>query len=140
MHVPPAADALMDAEESPAAVARLLGLLAGVEVRNVWQGELEVTMRVRIASIDSLSRIDQHGTFANMHRLTIRSVGPPAPHGAAANPLEAEFSATHDRQTDGAPTQLEIFGIFLARDLKALGRLPAEEADRLQRGWNAVVM
>lgn len=69
----------MNAQESPAAVALLLGLLEGVEVRNVWQRELEVTIWVRVASIDSLSRIDQHATFANMHRLTIRSVGPPAP-------------------------------------------------------------
>ncbi len=130
----------MNPDESPAAVARLLALLEGVEVQTVLERELCVTMRVRVASIDSLSRIDQHATFANMHRLTIRSVGPPAPYGAAANPLEAEFAATHDRQTDGTPTQLEIFGIFLARDLKALGRLPADEADCLQRGWKAVVM
>jgi hypothetical protein len=41
---------------------------------------------------------------------------------------------------DGSPpSQLEIFGIFLARDLKATGLIPASEADELQRGWNAVV-
>jgi len=134
------AEPFINPAESPAAVARLLQLLEGVAVEHVWLNERRVTIRVRVSSIDSLSRIDQHVFVSNMRRLTVRSVGPPVAYGAAANPLEAEFEATHDRGADGVPTQLEVFGIFLARDLKVLGRLAAEESDRLQREWNAVVM
>jgi hypothetical protein len=35
---------------------------------------------------------------------------------------------------------MQIFGIFMARDLKALGLLPASQSNELQKQWNAVIM
>jgi hypothetical protein len=130
----------MNADESPAAVARLLALLENVEVQNFWQRDGLVHFQIRIGSIDSLGRIAQHAQFANLPTLTIHSAGTPAKHGEPVTLPQLQVSASNEPYDERPPSDLEIFGIFLARDLKALGRLPAGAADRLQRGWNAVVM
>jgi len=128
----------MRPSDSPGAVARLLGRYEGVDVVNCWGRGRLVMIQARIALLDSLRRIDYFAIMANMRHLTLWGIGPPIVYGATANPLEVRIKATHDREAAGIPSQLETFGVFLARDLKALGRLPAEESDGLQRRWNAV--
>ena len=45
-----------------------------------------------------------------------------------------------DNQPQTPPTDSQIFGVFLARNLKKRRLLDGEVADRLQRGWNALPM
>lgn len=120
-------------EASHEKVARLLSLLPGVRFYRHYAGG---SFRLQIDANDSLGRIAIFAKFANAKAITVNQAGLPAKAGEVAEVyFELELS---DARDDDPPNQLEIFGIFLVRYLKAAGLIEVSEADELQRGWNAV--
>ena len=55
--------------------------------------------------------------------------------GVSDLPFDVEID-DHD-QPETPPTDSQIFGVFLARNLKKSRLLDGDVADQLQRGWNA---
>lgn len=79
-----------------------------------------------------------HVTFCNAE-IGVELAAPPCEYGEAAPAVRYRLRLTHDKDPMCTPSQLEVLGVFLARDLKALGLIEASRADDLQRHWNAVV-
>ena len=52
--------------------------------------------------------------------------------------LPFDIKIEDDDQPKTPPTASQIFGVFLAQDLKKSRLLDSEVAEQLQRGWNAV--
>lgn len=127
-------------DESLAQVVRLLELLPAVAVEASWRREGSVHIELSIASEDSLVRVIRNAEFTNIP-VYVRLRSPRGAKGKASEADEVryglELSETQD--FDCPPSQLEIFGIFLARHLKHRGLLSATEADGLQKAWNAAV-
>lgn len=137
----------MTPDEAIVHVTRLLEAYPEVKVEVAGhRADLQDSYFVLIVtSISSLVRLLDHcESGANLEtRVTTR--GRPCRSGKPYDPseLRMEFTATDDGYESFAkpPAQpLQVLGVFLARDLKYLKLIPAEEADRLQKAFHGVVM
>jgi hypothetical protein len=128
----------MEPTDSHKQVAELLGLLPGLEVQRAWLADGFAHFWMNIDSMDSLGRLVQHVTFCNTG-LGVDLDSNTTGYGGPSPAVRFTLRLAHDADPAETPSQLEILGIFLARELKALGLLPQARADELQRQWNGVV-
>lgn len=132
----------MSADEIVSQVAWLLELFPSVCVVNAVHDDAkrQSYFKLGIMSLLSLARIVRHCVGANV-RLDVHAANFDNP--VDENSLDFSIVVPDDDGRggfDNPPAPLQFFGIYLARDLKRLMLLPADEADAIQRAWNAVVM
>jgi hypothetical protein len=135
--------AFMGFEETVDQVAKLLPLMPGVEVIDVYECDPEgAKFTLVIHSQESLVRLALI-TIASNSELAV-SVAKPGNWYQGPEDLRYVLVAMDDpgslTEPFLPPTILQKVGIYLARDLKAARLLDPAEADRLQRAWNAVPM
>ncbi len=98
----------------------------------------KVWIHFRCSELTSLKAISWCAVAANV----LMTVGDPngrlCYEAADATDLPFDMRIEDEDQTSTSPTASQIFGVFLARNLKKSRLLDGEVADRLQRGWNAV--
>jgi hypothetical protein len=130
---------IVDDAESLEQVKRLLGLLPGVEVVWTQQSPSLVRLGLAVRSPRSLARL-AHITYAANVLLVVEVDW--GWRGKVDDPecVRYDLRIPPNPERTEPPTTLQIVGIYLARDLKATQLLDAEEADRLQEAWNAMVM
>ncbi len=126
----------MEREETLARLAKLLGCLPGVQV--AWASNKPEAMSIGLVidSCESLALLAREGAFANTPPLRVWLAG------TVADPRDIRYilEVPEALGVGHRLTPLQILGVFLARDLKARGLMPTEEADEMQIAWNAVVM
>ncbi len=126
----------MECEETLVRLVRLLGCLPGVQVAWASNEPHQTSIGLLIDSQDSLALLVRAGADANTPSLKVKLRGSEAGPGNLRYVLEVEESSGKGHRL----TPLQVLGIFLARDLKAHGLIPAEESDELQRSWDAKVL
>ena len=129
----------MTDEQSFEDIAFLLNLYPGVSFANVIRCEDDhIRIRFRCHSIESLKKIVDCAVGANVGI----KIGPPdvrwseEPEGF--EDLCFYIQIQNDWTDYAPPSRSQIFGVFLARNLKATGGLAADRFVTLQKGWNAV--
>jgi hypothetical protein len=127
----------MNHGESLSHVERLLTMLPGVEI--AWKHRDRFLMK--ISSQESLACLATISYAANV-LLVVESDWRKFTAGGAHDPegIRYEFRFQVEPESANPPSRLQVVGIFLARELKARGLLPAQEADSLQEAWNASPM
>jgi hypothetical protein len=128
-------------EESLAQVQRLLCMLPGVEVASVRCGPRFTDIALAIQSQDSLGRLAHIIGAANV-MLSVEPASQSRTYGSPGCPEDLRYAlrVPQNPKRWTPPTTLQTVGIFLARELKALKLLSADESDRLQVAWNAAIM
>ena len=96
----------------------------------------KVWIHFRCSEFASLKAISSCAVAANV----VITVGNPDGHlcyeAESVTDLPFDLSIDDD-QPKTPPTDAQIFGVFLARNLKKSRLLDGETSDQLQRGWNA---
>jgi hypothetical protein len=100
----------------------------------------KVWIRFRCNDFTSLKAISSCAVAANV----LITVGDPDGHlcyeSSNATDLPFDVQIEDEDPTNTLPTASQIFGVFLARNLKKRGLVDSDVAGRLQRGWNAIPM
>lgn len=136
----------MTPDEAVAHVTRLLEAYPGVKVDvAVHHSEVRNSyFRLIVTSISSLARLLNHSSAGANLRTKVRSRPCSFRAGQTYDDcVQLAFDAPDDGDDSFAepPAQpLQILGIFLARDLKHLKLIPADEADRLQKAFHGEVV
>ena len=103
-------------------------------------GDGKVWIRFRCSDFASLKAISHCAIAANV----LITVGDPDSRlcceAEGVSDLPFDVMIEDDDQPKTPPTDSQVFGVFLARNLKKRRLLDGEIADRLQRGWNALPM
>jgi hypothetical protein len=132
----------MSPQESLDHVASLLGTLPGIVVEKKGCAEGVARLWMRVTSLDSLALIVRDMTFANGGPCDVHYIGPPGRYGDESEAHKLQFRLAFSTAGSEAdpPSTLQIFGIFLARQLKAAGLVSPQYADDLQGRWNGAIM
>ena len=127
-------------DESLIQVKRLLNMVPRVKVTFLQDyGPDGTCMTLKIRLQKSLACIAHFAIMANGEVSVDYKPGQPDGEWFDAAGLRYILWLPTDPEPVTPPSRLQIMGIFLARELKALGLLDPAESDRLQRAWNAVV-
>ena len=135
----------MDVESSQDHVKRLIEAYPDVQVRSAkFLGDFSV-IEFHTSSISTLSRIAYAAAASNVRV----DVVPPysfhygAPYsdnsgyGKEMNSSELNYRMKLKHVMEGCPpSELQILGIFMARDLEALGLVSEENLDFLMKNWS----
>ena len=119
-------------------LAFLLNLYPGVNAAVAYRCEDgKVQIRFRCRSFDSLKAIAECCLGGANEGI---AVGPPwarfSSETTDCDDLPFIVSIANDWSAEAPPSQSQIIGIFLARDLKQRGLLAADLSHALQKGWN----
>lgn len=129
----------MSDQETFDALARLLSLYPRVGYAIACRADNgSVWIKFRCGSMSSLKSIAKCAEWANQ-RLVVGALGHFNDEPADCIEPYFEVSIPDDADTQ-SPSWCQIFGINLARQLKAKGLLAPDEAHELQERWNAVAM
>jgi hypothetical protein len=130
-------EAAMNREESLSHVERLLTTLPGVEI--AWKHKERFLME--ISSQESLACLATISFAANV-TLVVETDWRSFKAGSTWDPksIRYEFQFPVESESINPPSRIQVVGILLARELKERGLLPADEADSLQKAWNAAPM
>jgi hypothetical protein len=129
----------LDEQTTLAEVKRLLELLPGVRVRRAWRTPEDIHIRLAIAQYDSLARLACCTAGANVG-IRLWSESPSEPESERSNPehLRYELRIRNHPESPGPPTNLQVLGVFLVRELNRSGTLGRIEANRLLGAWNTM--
>ena len=122
-------------------VKRLLNLMPGVEVSQVWCRPGYTGLDLAVGSLPSLARLAHMACSANF-RLQVgidayrEANGGLARHDPAGILYRIEIRGPREPEPGGFVTTLQILGIELADDLREQGLLEEEEARRLIAKFN----
>ena len=129
----------MTDQDSLDAIADLLMRLSGISSTAAFlNDDGSVSIYFRCRDFESLKLISSCAVGANV----LACVADPESrlcfeeHDAFDCPFVVRID--DDDCQNGPPTTTQVFGVHLARKLKALGRVDSELSNRLQAGWNAV--
>lgn len=122
-------------------VRALLQRYPDVVVESHSMTERECALRIKCKRIAMLSRISTWVTATN-GTMDFKAPWQRLEYGRRCKTSALEFFITINRsRRKGEPwSGLEILGIYLARDLKAMRRISAKESNRLQRAWHGAIM
>ena len=129
----------MDVESSLDHVRELLETYPDVQVRTAKIiGDLSA-IEFFTPSIDILARLSHVAWATN----AVITVAPPYSeklrYGKGMNSSELAYRLMLDPVSeDNLSSQLQIFGIFMARDLEAFGLISEEKFDFLMKSWRGV--
>ena len=133
----------MNTEDTVSNVSRLLACFPGVTVHSAVHSDNErkTYISLRITSLQSVVRLAHHCQAGANVRFALFSGGEPLHYGKPFDESRAHYSMVFpDDDGRGSfsnpPAPLQILGIYLARDLKYLGLLAPEDADKLQTEWH----
>jgi len=128
-------------DESLTHVKRLLELMPGVKVVWVQESPKHTCIGMTIQSQETLACM-VHMSFAANTLLTVGTDVPQRTCGVPADPEGIRYVLRINKETDSfePPSQLQLLGIFLARELKARNLLGAGESAQLQIAWHAKVI
>jgi hypothetical protein len=124
----------MGREETLDRLVSLLGCLPGVQVAWAHNRPEVTSIGMRIDSQESLFLLVRAAGDANTPSLKVELTGK-----NEGGDIRYVLDVPESLGRGHGLTPLEILGVFLARDLKALRLIPPEEADEMQRGWKAAV-
>ena len=120
-------------------LAHLLGLYPGVSLSTAGRmGDNEVWIKFRCGSIESLKNIADCAAASNLVLEVGTSSARFSDETAEPSDLSFTISIDEDWLEDAPPSSSQVFGIFLARDLKAHGHLAQQKSDEIQTRWNAL--
>jgi len=129
----------MSPEESLSCVVELLNGLPGVTVKRHWCADGEARLHIQLESLSSLATIVQAANASNVG-VEVGFIGPPGPRNQPTDVKQLEFRLRLATAGNDPPhSTLQIFGIFVASRMKALGLLPPDRADDLLVRWNAAI-
>jgi hypothetical protein len=98
----------------------------------------KVWIRFRCGELESLKAIASCAVAANV----LITIGDPETRccyeAEGVTDLPFDMSIKDYRQPETPPTASQIFGVFLAWNLKEIRLIDSEFADQLLRGWHAV--
>jgi len=129
----------MDVESSQDHVRELIETYPDVQVRSAEIiGDFSV-IEFFTPSIDSLARLSHVAWASN----AVITVAPPYSeklrYGKEMNSSELVYQLKLEPVFENSPpSQLQIFGIFMARDLEAFGLISEEKLDFLMKSWKGV--
>lgn len=138
----------MDVESSLDHVSRLIEAYPDVQLRKTWIIDDFSVIEFRTLSLISLARITYAAAASNVGV----SVVPPysfkygAPYSESSgygkemnsSELNYRIRVEHVMGGDSPPSDLQTLGIFMARDLEALGLISEEKLDFLMKSWRGV--
>ncbi|HYT94336.1 MAG TPA: hypothetical protein VEL76_36815 [Gemmataceae bacterium] len=130
----------MDHEESLRQVKRLLSKLPGVEVESDTDAPEYTLIRLVVRSQKTLARLAYCPWAANVS-LGVLLEPSAASQVGIYDPEDLRYflEIPKDPDPDDPPTRLQKVGIFLVGDLRVMGLLADEEAERLRRAWGCAV-
>lgn len=97
-----------------------------------------VSIHFRCADFDSLKAVGNCAVAANVTICLGDPDGQLCYEGVDAEGCPFYIFVENDCAVDGPPSVSEIFGVYLARDLKRKKLIAPEISDGLQSDWNAV--
>lgn len=128
----------MDADDSLAHVKRLLGLLPGVKLTWVQKGPSLLRLGLVIDDSRSLAILAHIVVATNVPMNVEVAWDCPGGHDDP-DCVRYDWRVPIETSPFGPPSNLQMIGGMLARELKDRGLLPAEETDQLLRAWNFAV-
>ena len=132
----------MNDQETLKIIEKLLTSLPGIDIFETMIHSQEIFIDFRVKSLCSLGRITWAADKSNIP-VNVEAFRFSGKYGEKFNPdenLQFIIRIPENKNIEDPPTKLQEFGIFLVRDLKALGLIKAEEANNLQKEWNAVII
>lgn len=120
-------------------IGQLLGMYPGVSSTAVFISDIgTVSIHFRCVDFESLKAVAECAVAANVSVC----VGDPSTRlcyeDTDAGDCPFCIRIKDDCTNEEPPSVPEIFGVYLARDLKRRELIPPELSDALQSGWNAV--
>ena len=116
----------------------MLDLYPGVHAADAMSEGYSVHIRFRCNSIPSLKAISHCSRDANAGPITVVDEEFRSRYSTEGDDLWFFIEIEEDWNAPHPPRTSEIFGIFMARDLKFNGALSANDSDALQEAWNAL--
>jgi hypothetical protein len=133
----------MNPDDTVSNVSRLLACFPGVTVHSAVHSDKEskTYISLRITSLQSVVRLAHHCKAGANVGFDLFSGGEPLRYGKPFDESRVHYSiVVPDDDGRGSfnnpPAPLQILGIYLARDLKHLGLLAPDDADKLQTEWH----
>ena len=134
----------MDVKNSLDHVSRLIETYPDVRVRNVEISGDFAVIEFHTPALSSLSRISYAAGASNENVIVVPPYsfhyGYPysenSGYGKEMNSSELNYRIRIKHVMEGCPpSELQILGIFMARDLEALGLVSEEKLDFLMKSW-----
>ncbi|MEJ2038156.1 MAG: hypothetical protein P8X55_04395 [Desulfosarcinaceae bacterium] len=132
----------MNQNETLKNLKKLLEAFPDVKIVDEISGDGKIFLDFRTSSKNTLARIAYACEASNV----VMEVGaPPVFQYGYGKPIYAQnlyyriCIPVGDDESD-PPTTMQVLGIYLARDLKALELISVEVSNALQKEWNAMIM
>lgn len=132
----------MNQSETLKNLKKLLEAFSDVKIVYEIKGTGKIFIDFRTSSKNTLARIACACEASNVLMTVGAPPGFPSGYGKPVDSKKLYYRIcipTDDDESD-PPTTMQILGINLARDLKALELISVEESNSLQKEWNAMIM